>query len=312
LINSVVSFLPEAMTEDLQTTNILVALAIILITAIIIARGYVNASTIKVNALSVTFYRNEHLGKELTITVLSDLHLGTNMGKDKVEEMVQTVNSLQPDLVLIAGDIIDENIEPLLHDNLTQPLKKITAPMGVYAVPGNHEHLGGIQMVSRVLAQSGITLLRDSVVKAGDWVTVAGRDDIAAAEMTGKKRKDLPTLLSGIDTTLPLIVMDHRPLELDEIEAQGVDLFVAGHTHAGQLWPFGLFIRRSYELLTGILRRHSANYYVTSGVGTWGPPIRIGSKSEIVNLVVEFKAQVDPNLLHGGKQGGTRGSLDLS
>ena len=132
-------------------------------------------------------------------------------------------------------------------------------------------------------------MLRDTWVKIGDSLYVVGREDISIRGFTGKKRKPLPELMAEVDKSYPIILMDHQPFRLEEAEINGVDLQLSGHTHHGQLWPFNFITKKVYELSWGYKKKGSTHYYVSCGVGTWGPPIRTGNRPEIINIKLRFE-----------------------
>jgi predicted MPP superfamily phosphohydrolase len=161
-------------------------------------------------------------------------------------------------------------------------LGRLSAPLGVWAVTGNHEYIGGdLEEFSKRVEADGIRLLMDEAVLIADAFYVIGRKDRSAARR-GEGRKPLGELTEGLDRGLPLIVADHQPFNLEEAEAAGVDLQVSGHTHNGQIWPGPLVIKGLYENGYGLLYKGKTAVVVTSGFGTWGPPLRLGTRAEIV------------------------------
>jgi hypothetical protein len=158
----------------------------------------------------------------------------------------------------------------------------------VYAVTGNHEYIGGVEPACAYLTEHGITMLRDAATVVAKSVVLAGREDISYNRGNGRKRKPLSELLNGCDRSLPIIVMDHQPFRLHEAEGQGVDLQLSGHTHHGQLFPFNFITERVFELSWGYKKKGNTHVYVSCGVGTWGPPVRIGNTPEIVDLTLTF------------------------
>ncbi len=221
--------------------------------------------------------------EDLRIVLVSDVHLGSLVNGGMLNRLVEGINGLAPDLVLLAGDILDEDLGFFVKQGMDADLGRIRAPLGVYAVPGNHEYLGGgLEEFSLHLESAGIRMLRDQVVLAGGLLYIAGRDDRSGPRFTGGSRLSLASLTMGLNPDLPLIVMDHQPADLWEARAAGADLQVSGHTHRGQLWPGNLITRRVYEIDYGLQKKGGTSFVVSSGYGTWGPPVRIGTRSEIV------------------------------
>lgn len=221
--------------------------------------------------------------KELKIVAFSDLHLGVAIDKGRLKRYVQLINEQKPDVVLIAGDLIDNCLRPLNEEKMWEELNQLEAPMGVYACLGNHEYLSGIDESLDFLKKTNIQLLIDDVSIVGDSIYIVGRNDRYSSE-----RKPLEMLLSGIDRAHPLILLDHQPYYLVEAMHNGVDLQFSGHTHRGQLFPLNLLIGRMYELGYGYKKKGDTHYYVSSGLGLWGPQFRIGTRSELVVFNIRF------------------------
>jgi predicted MPP superfamily phosphohydrolase len=151
-------------------------------------------------------------------------------------------------------------------------------------VTGNHEYIGGVEQAVAYLREHGVTVLRDSCVTLPSGVIIAGREDRSSSSFAGKKRKDLSEILDGADTSKPVILMDHQPFHLEEAEHAGVDFQLSGHTHHGQLWPLNYITNAIYEISWGYLRKGATQYYVSCGAGTWGPPVRLGNRPEILHF----------------------------
>ncbi|VBB47324.1 Metallophosphoesterase [uncultured Paludibacter sp.] len=220
--------------------------------------------------------------KSIKIVALSDVHLGISIDKKRLKKYVEMINEQQPDLVLIAGDLIDRSIQPVVKQKMEEELLQIKAPMGIYAIFGNHEHFGeGTDIIANFYEKAGIKLLIDSVVLVQNQFYIAGRDD-----KTNYHRKNLGEILQNIDKSQPIILLDHQPSDLKAAEENKVDLQISGHTHNGQFFPGNLIVKQMFELGYGYLKKGKTNYYVSSGLGLWGPQYRIGSQSELV--VINF------------------------
>jgi len=218
----------------------------------------------------------------------SDLHLGTINGKNFAYRVVDRINKQKPDIILLAGDIIDEDINPVLRDNVGEALLELNAKYGVYAITGNHEYIGGVNDAVEYLNRHNIHMIRDSYVKIDNSFYVVGREDRDSKRFADYSRKPLNEILEGIDKSLPVIMMDHQPFQLNEAMENGIDLQLSGHTHNGQLWPVNYIMGMIYELPWGYKLKGSTQYYVSCGVGGWGPPVRIGSRPEIINIKLNF------------------------
>lgn len=221
--------------------------------------------------------------KTLKIVAVSDLHLGFSIDKGMLKRYVEMINAENPDLVLMAGDVSDRSIEPLIRQNMREELMQIKSTMGVYAINGNHEHYAeSLDATENYLKSAGIIFLKDSVAKVNESFYVVGRDD-----QTNSRRKTLSQLVSGLAPELPKILLDHQPHHLEEAERNAIDLQISGHTHEGQFFPGNLFVKRMFEVGHGYKKKGKSHFYVSSGLGIWGPQYRIGTQSELV--VIEFK-----------------------
>jgi len=216
----------------------------------------------------------KHLDKDLKIVMISDLHLGYHNRRADFAKWVDAINAEKPDLILIGGDIVDINVQPLIRENVAEEFDRLDAP--VYACLGNHEYYSGIHKALPFYKDAGINLLRDSVVTIGR-LRIIGRDD-----RSNPRRKDLDDLMNGIADSLYTILLDHQPYHLEDAENHGIDFQFSGHTHRGQIWPASWITDRLFEDSWGEHRRGATRYYVSSGIGIWGGKFRIGTRSEYV------------------------------
>ncbi len=213
------------------------------------------------------------LRKPLKLVMMSDLHLGYHNPRTELHRWVDMINAEQPDYVLIAGDIIDMSMRPLIEENMAEEFRRIKAP--VYACLGNHEFYAGVPDAQQFYLDAGIHLLVDEAVVVDSSFVVVGRDD-----RTNLHRMPINELVTN--TELYTIVLDHQPYHLDRAEAAGVDFQLSGHTHRGQVWPISWITDRIYECSWGSYQRGNTQYYVSSGIGIWGGKFRIGTQSEYV------------------------------
>ena len=214
------------------------------------------------------------LAKPLRLVMLSDLHLGYHNPKAELHRWVDMINAEKPDYVLIAGDIIDISVRPLMEENMAEEFKRIQAP--VYACLGNHEYYTGEPLAKQFYKDAGINLLRDTSVVVGD-LCIIGRDD-----RTNSHRKAGAKLFAEADHSKYTIVLDHQPYYLEQAERAGIDFQLSGHTHRGQVWPISWITDNMYECAYGEHQRGNTRYYVSSGMGIWGGKYRIGTQSEYV------------------------------
>ncbi|MGH4122537.1 MAG: metallophosphoesterase [Clostridium sp.] len=278
-------------TKTLQNIYFISNIGALIIVAILLIYGTYNATNLKITNYSIKVSKDAGTLKKLNIVMLSDLHLGDIVDKQRLSKMVIKINELNPDIVILAGDIIDDYIKPFIDQEMGAEFKKIHSKYGVYAVLGNHEYYGGsIDKIAYEYENSAsFNLLRDKTVKINNSFYLVGRDDLSSERYSKAKRKTMYELLRGTDKLLPIIVIDHQPVNFSEGEKARVDLQLSGHTHKGQLLPANIVTKRLFENDFGLLTKGTYNVVVSSGVGTWGPPIRIGTSSEIVQVEVEFK-----------------------
>ncbi len=221
---------------------------------------------------------NKHLERPLKIVMLSDLHAGFHNRRAEVGRWVDLINAEHADFILIAGDMIDGNVRPLLAQGTAEELKRLNAP--TLACVGNHEYITGIDKSLELISQTGINLLCDSSLTIGN-VTIVGRDD-----RMNRRRKSVEQLMQTTNHDNYIILLDHQPYHLEEAEQNGVDLQLSGHTHRGQVWPLNWVTKKMYECDYGPYRRGNTDYYVSSGMGIWGGKFRIGTDSEYVVINV--------------------------
>jgi predicted MPP superfamily phosphohydrolase len=257
----------------------------------ILSYGIYRAYFPAVTHYNVGINKASHELSSLRIVLVSDVHIGNIVGKRNIERMVKRVNSLKPDIVVLCGDIINSSSEDFNTQNADKILKVLSARYGVYAVPGNHDYYDKNDLENKLKCYriSNITILRDSYARIANSVYLIGRDDIESKIVSNRERKDLTELLNGIDYNLPIILLDHQPEDIENAEKNGVDLLLSGHTHGGQMFISSILSNFVYHELTyGIYRENDLNVIVTSGLGTWGIPMRTGSRSEIVDINVKF------------------------
>lgn len=289
LANHFLGFLPDFITANPVQTKRIVSISVLVLTALTIIGGHINTKFIKTKKLDLKIAKAVPELDSLNIVLASDIHLGVIVGETHLKKIVDKINGLQPDVILLAGDIIDEDVAPVIRNNVGEQLKKLSAKYGVYGITGNHEYIGGVEPASKYLIEHGIGLLRDSTVFVDKKFFIVGREDRAISQFTNSKRKQISRLFDAVDKSYPVILMDHQPFALHEAKDMGVDLQVSGHTHYGQMWPLNFITDWVYELAWGYKQKGNTHYYVSCGAGGWGPPIRTGSRPEIVQIMLSFR-----------------------
>ena len=245
---------------------------------LLVTYGFINARNPVIKKLNINIPKKAGDLKELNIAMVSDIHIGMLIKHRMVGRLAKMIKSIKPDIVLFAGDILDEVIDPVVKYNLGDPLMFIDAPLGKYAITGNHEFIGGAKRSVAYIESLGIKVLMDESIVVANAFNLIGRIDRDGARFGGNKRKELPELMNGVDKSLPIIMMDHQPFHLDQSEALGIDLHLSGHTHHGQMWPINHITKAIYKLSWGYLKQGNTHYYVSCGYGSWGPPVRIGNR----------------------------------
>ncbi len=238
--------------------------------------NYLNKKRVELDPIS-----GAGLERPLKIVALSDLHLGYATGAGELARWVGLINAERPDLVLLLGDVVDNNTKPMFDQRMEELFRRIEAPLGVYGVLGNHEYIADPEKSVAFYEAAGIRLLRDSVVSLGG-VTLVGRDD-----RSNRDRRPLARLIDSTDRSPVVILLDHQPSHLEEAERCGVTLQLSGHTHQGQVWPLSWVASRMFEDVHGPLQKGGTRYFVSSGMGIWGGKFRIGTRSEY--LVFEVR-----------------------
>lgn len=269
------------MLQSYFTLKVL-GMGMVLLVFALLGRGFWNVWNPVIRNLRIPSQKAFNGQEKLRLAIVSDVHAGTLVGKKRLGKMVKLINSQQPDVVLIAGDLLDEDVEPAYRQDAGQILEQLQAPLGVFAITGNHEYIGGITQAAEYITGHGIRLLRDEWVDVDGHFLLVGREDRDKVRFDGTPRMGLGQLIDGLDFSQPVVLMDHQPTGLDRKARYPFDLVISGHTHHGQIWPLNLITRAVFKLSRGYEKMNGTHFIVSSGYGTWGPPVRIGSRAEIV------------------------------
>jgi uncharacterized protein len=284
LVEHFVPLIPARLTADRVLWGRAVFFGSIGLVAVILVLGWVNTLIIRVRPLEVTLPALDKAHNPTTIVYVSDVHLGLIIHEKRLSAFVEKINAQKPDMILIGGDLLDESVEGL--DHMPEILAGLKAPRGVYAVLGNHEFYAGHEKAEAFMKSAGIRVLRDEAVTLPGLVNLIGLDDPADPRFGKKKKPSVPALMKQGDPSLPTILMFHPPIRMKEYSGYGVDLMLSGHSHHGQMFPLNLITGMVYLVDYGYKRVGPMQVYVSSGLGTWGPPARVFTHPEIVRITL--------------------------
>lgn len=226
------------------------------------------------------------LSREMDGTVLvamSDLHLGSLLGKRWLEARVAQVKALRPDLVVLLGDIFEGHVPP--ERELLAVLGELSAPLGVWAVNGNHESHGGGDRSMRPFGEAGIQVLRNRWAEVRPGLVLVGVDDLATGRRDVKGAESVEQAFAGRPPGAS-ILLNHKPLLAENAANAGAGLMLSGHTHGGQIWPFGYLTRRVFPMLDGLYEVNGMKVIVCRGTGTWGPRMRLWRPGQILRVTL--------------------------
>ena len=279
----------------------------ILLTILLSTYGVIHSKKIVYTNYNVNINKVTNIDN-LKISLVSDIHLGYNTHLSHIKKMVDMINNSNSDLVVIAGDIFDNNYEAIGNDeDIINELKRIKSKYGVYAVYGNHDIeekiLAGFTFnwdksevlidprMEEFLSKSNIKTLRDETILIDNSFYLIGRLDYHKYGIKINKRKTIQELTKDIDINKPIIVLDHEPYELNELASNNVDLDLSGHTHNGQMFPSNILLKVIWDNPYGLLKVGNMTSIVTSGIGVYGPNMRVLTTAEVVNINVNFKVK---------------------
>lgn len=283
----------------------ILGIANIILIVVVTMCGVANAKNIRVTEYEIETGKQSATFDELNVVLIADLHIGYNAGVKQIEKMVNLVNQQDADIILIAGDIFDNEYEAIEDPSIiANLLGSMESRLGTYAVYGNHDIsekiIGGFTFnwddktkesdirMDELLDNAGITLLSDEAVLIDDGFYIYGRPDYSKPGRGIDKRKSPEEIVKGLDDNKLMIVLEHEPVELSELSESGIDIDLNGHTHDGQFFPMNITSRFTWENSCGMIKKGNMTDVVTSGVGVFGPNIRIGTKSEICNIRIKF------------------------
>ncbi len=251
--------------------------------------GFVNARQIEHTSYKISIEGKTDISN-LKIIMVSDLHLGAIGSETRLKSIVNEINKLKPDVVCVAGDFFDTDFNSIQNPaDAIQTLKMIKSTYGVYASYGNHDGGDTFDQMSKFLNESNIKALSDEYALIDNRLLIVGRlDESPIGGYDGKKRKSLDEIMPPNASELPIVVLDHNPKHINSYDGN-IDLILCGHTHKGQVFPINLITNAIFTVDYGYYRENASSpqVVVSSGVGTWGMPMRVGSHSEIVSITFD-------------------------
>lgn len=287
--------------------RLICTLLIIALTGATSIYGIINAKIVRTTEYEITINKDGGNFKEMTIAMFGDPQFGYNIGEYHLKQAVDIINKNDVDIVCVVGDIFDNQYSAIKHpDKLIELFNQIKSKYGMYAVLGNHDveepilcgftfndddienKLASKKMLD-FIKKSGMVLLYDENVIINDSVNLYGRADQERPNLGNITRKESGDIFKEVDTTKPLFVLDHEPREYDELEKAGVDLMMAGHTHDGQLWPTKIATDIIWENAYGLWVKNAFHAITTSGLGLFGPNMRVGTIAEVCIIHVKFR-----------------------
>ena len=287
--------------------RLICTLLIIVLTGATSIYGIINAKIVRTTEYEITINKDGGNFKEMTIAMFGDPQFGYNIGEYHLKQAVDIINKNDVDIVCVVGDIFDNQYSAIKHpDKLIDLFNQIKSKYGMYAVLGNHDveepilcgftfndddlenKLASKEMLD-FIKKSGMVLLYDENVIINDSINLYGRADQERPNLGNITRKESGDIFKEVDTTKPLFVLDHEPREYDELEKAGVDLMMAGHTHDGQLWPTKIATDIIWENAYGLWAKNAFHAITTSGLGLFGPNMRVGTIAEVCIIHVKFR-----------------------
>lgn len=296
LITDIVVFILKRIKKYTDAFNKIYLIGIIplVLTSLAMAYAYYNMNDIVEK--DYTIYTDKKLSEDYKVVLISDLHFSTTMDEKKLEKISNEIEDLNPSMVILAGDIVDENTSKKQMENAFSILGNIKSKYGVFFVYGNHDkskYYGNrnykVEDLEQAIANARITELVDTTYEINDDLILIGRDDISfPKEMV---RKTSTELVKGLDHNKFLLLIDHHPYDLKENSINEIDLQLSGHTHGGQIFPTGIFTElfNKDTVNYGYRKIDYLNVIVSSGLGGWAYPLRTGTNSEYVVVTITNK-----------------------
>ena len=282
IIAKKLNLIPKIIQNNYLKTKRIILIASIAIIGLTLTFGYINTRTTYYNAYDVHINKKFNNAKSYKIAFASDIHLSPTFSEKEAWRLVNDINSQNPDITILGGDIFGEYIKYDRESKLADILRNIKSKFGVFIALGNHEYIGGIDDNIDYLKQTGHRFLRDDFCTIDSSLILIGRDDYSRLRFEGAERASLPSLMANVDKSFPVILVDHQPFKLDSAKDFGADIMLSGHTHHGQLFPLNWITNSIYENSWGHLQKGNFHSFVSCGFSGWGPPFKTVGRSEIL------------------------------
>lgn len=250
--------------------------------ALVVLYGIVNFNYIRVSDYSIEVPGKSSKQQNVSVAFISDFHIGDLTSIKFIERFIAKMESIDPDIILFGGDLLEGDRDDIRTSHIESLFRQLRAPYGIYGVFGNHEHHGG-RSSSNFYQHAGIKLLNDTSLLIDGSFYLAGRKDAR-----NRNRLSIDDITKNLLDQYPILLLDHRPTDINSVSQSSVDIQLSGHTHHGQLFPFNLISRSIYEISWGHKKIENTHFFVTSGIQLWGPPVRTIGKSEIMLINVKF------------------------
>lgn len=289
LVFKMLGYIQWSVVDTYANLKIIGVVSIALL-SILLIYGSMVAKNPKITEYDITLPKQQGSIEKMNAVLISDIHLGKIIDNSRLKKLVEMVQGLDPDIIFLAGDIVDEDIRPFTKEKMYETFGSLNPKYGMYACLGNHDYIGGhVDEITKNLEIAGINVLVDEYILVEDSVYIAGRNDPTGARISDISRKGLDEWLVDLEKDLPVILLDHQPKDIQEAANNGINLLLAGHTHLGQMFPNMFITSVMYENDYGYSRVKDTDVIVSSGYGTWGPPIRVGTRGEVVKINIKFE-----------------------
>ena len=289
-INKLLVMLGVSLLQNNPWLSLLGIFLCIASTGSLMGLGVYNASVPQLTHHDLTIKKaSPH--EKIRLMAISDIHWETLMNGDVLTRAIDIINKRKPDVLVILGDSVTMDEKSFIENDVAGKLASIETTYGTYVVTGNHDfYITNIENLIQAYRQAGITPLRDEVILIADSIWLIGREDIGGMRnLERRSRATIDELLNQTNRDQTLILLDHQPRDLSLNATAGIDLMLSGHTHAGQIWPVTMITERINDLNYGLKKIGESSFYVTSGIGYWGPPLRLGSRAEVVEFDIFFE-----------------------